>query len=249
MNDYLGYLADSAHWALSDPDGFPHRILEHLQYTAIALVLGAMIAFPLGLLIGHTRRGAFLVVTLGNLGRSLPTFGVVLLVVAVVGIGLTAPLVALVILAVPPILTATYAGVAGVLPATVDAARAVGMTPLQVATRVELPMALPIVLGGVRNAALQVISTATVVAYVGEGGLGRFLFDGMGRQEYDRVVGGSIVLAVLAIAVDLALGALQRLIVSPGVDPAPLPRRRPTTLRTTPATVAPATDLEKGTTR
>lgn len=225
MTDMFSFLTDPAHWAWSDPTSFPHRILEHLWYSGLALVLAFLVAFPLGVLIGHTRKGSFLVISLGNAGRSLPTIGVLLLVVVMVGIGLTPALVALVVLAVPPMLTATYAGVAGVNPTVVDAARGIGLTEVQIATRVEVPNSLPIVIGGVRNAALQVISTATIVAYVGEGGLGRFLFDGIALQEYDQAAAGGVVLALLAVVVDLLLTGVQRLLVSPGlVSSAP---RRP----------------------
>lgn len=219
MTAYLDYLGDAAMWSLSDPAAFPQRILQHVEYTGIALLLGFLIAFPLGVLIGHTGKGALLAINIGNAGRALPTLGVVLLVVSLVGVGLVAPLVALVLLAIPPILTATYAGVSTVAPSTVDAARGVGMTEAQIAWQVEVPMALPIIIGGVRNAALQVISTATIMAYVGEGGLGRFLFDGMALQEYDQVVGGAVVLAALAVLVDLLLALAQRVVVSPGVRP------------------------------
>lgn len=238
MNAYLDYLTDGAMWSVGDPAAFPHRILEHLGYTGVALVLGFLIAFPVGVLIGHTGKGALLAINIGNAGRALPTLGVVLLVVSLAGVGLVAPLVALVLLAIPPILTATYAGVSTVTPSTVDAARGVGLTESQIAWRVEVPMALPIIIGGVRNAALQVISTATIMAYVGEGGLGRFLFDGMALQEYDQVVGGAVVLAVLAVLVDLLLALVQRLVVSPGVRPRAERRRRPVV--PVPAGTAPA---------
>jgi osmoprotectant transport system permease protein len=141
-----------------------------------------------------------------------------MLVVSLAGAGLTPATVALVILAIPPILTSTYAGVSSVDPATVDASRGVGMTESQIAMRVEIPEALPIIFGGIRNATLQVVSTATIAAYVGLGGLGRYLFDGLALRDYPRVVAGAILVAVLAVALDLSLAALQRTLVSPGVD-------------------------------
>ncbi|MEQ6899545.1 ABC transporter permease [Nocardioides sp. YIM 152588] len=216
--DTFSYLFDGAHWSLGDPAGFPNRILEHLGYTALALVVALVLAFPAGLLIGHWGRGSFAVISLGNAGRALPTLGVVMLALSLVGIGLLPVTIALVILAVPPILTSTFAGVRAVSAEVVDAARGVGMSERQVLLGVELPNALPIVMGGIRNATLQVISTATIAAYVGLGGLGRFLFDGLALRDYPRVVAGAIVLAVLAVLVDLLLGGVQRLLVSPGVD-------------------------------
>lgn len=228
MTDYLSFLLDGANWSTGNVDGFPHRILEHLHYTGLALVFAFLIAFPIGMLIGHTNRGSFLAINAGNAGRALPTLGVLMLVVALAGTGLVPVTVALVLLGIPPILTTTYAGVHAVTPATVDAARGVGMTEPQIALTVELPNALPIVFGGVRNAALQIVSTATIAAYVGLGGLGRYLFDGLALRDYPRVVAGAVVIAVVAVGLDLILGGIQRLLVSPGVDgrAARGPRRR-----------------------
>ena len=216
--DTFSFLLDPANWALGASDGFPQRILEHLAYTAIAVVIAFLLAFPLGVLIGHTGKAAFLAINAGNAGRALPTLGVLMLVVALAGTGLVPAIVALTILAIPPILTSTYAGVSSVDPATVDASRGVGMTDYQVAAQVEVPDALPIIFGGIRNATLQVVSTATIAAYVGLGGLGRYLFDGLALRDYPRVVAGAILVAVLAVALDLLLAAAQRRLVSPGVD-------------------------------
>lgn len=214
----FSFLFDGANWALASSDGFPVRILEHLMYTGIAVAIAFVLAFPLGVLIGHTGRGAFLAINAGNAGRALPTLGVLMLVVAVAGTGLIPVTVALVILAIPPVLTSTYAGVSAVDPATVDAARGVGMTETQIALRVQVPEALPIIFGGIRNATLQVVSTATIAAYVGLGGLGRYLFDGLALRDFPRVVAGAIMVALLAVALDLALSALQRSLVSAGID-------------------------------
>lgn len=216
--DSFSFLLDGANWVPGQSDGFPQRILEHLVFTSIAVAIAFVIAFPVGVLIGHTGRAAFLAINAGNAGRALPTLGVLMLVVALAGTGLVPATVALVILAIPPILTSTYAGVHGVAPDTVDASRGVGMTELQVATRVEVPEALPIIFGGIRNATLQVVSTATIAAYVGLGGLGRYLFDGLALRDYPRVVAGAILVALLAVALDLLIAWLQRVLVSPGVD-------------------------------
>ena len=219
MNDGIfSFLLDGANWTLGSSDGFVNRILEHLTYTGIAVLIAFVIAFPLGVLIGHTGKGAFLAINAGNAGRALPTLGVLMLVVALAGTGLVPSTVALVILAIPPILTSTYAGVDSVDPATVDASRGVGMTGLQIATQVEVPDALPIIFGGIRNATLQVVSTATIAAYVALGGLGRYLFDGLALRDYPRVVAGAILVAALAVVLDLLLAWLQRRLTSPGVD-------------------------------
>ncbi|MGH3360383.1 MAG: ABC transporter permease [Nocardioidaceae bacterium] len=216
--DTFSVLFDGAFWAVGNPDGFIARMLEHLQYTAIGVVIAFVLAFPLGVLIGHTNRGSLVAINAGNAGRALPTLGVLMLVVVMAGTGLLPVSVALVILAIPPILTTTYAGIHAVDPETVDAARGVGMREWQIALRVELPIAWPVVFGGIRNATLQVVSTATLAAYVGLGGLGRYLFDGLALRDYPRVFAGAFLVAVLAVVLDFVIGVVQRVAVSPGVD-------------------------------
>jgi osmoprotectant transport system permease protein len=218
VNDDRAYLFDPANWRWASPQSIPHRILEHLEFTAIALAIAAAIAIPIGFYIGHTNRGAFFAINIGNAGRSLPTFGLLSLIVTLVGLGQLPLIFALVVLAVPPILTTTYAGLRAVDPAAVDSARGMGMRSLQILFRAEVPMALPLILSGLRSAALQVVATATVAAYVGLGGLGRLLIDGLSLNQYDRVVAGAVLVAALAIVIDLGGGLLQRLVVSPGVS-------------------------------
>lgn len=215
MNYLVDWFSDPANW--SGPGGVPARLLEHIGYSLLALVIGVVIAVPLGALIGHTGRGGFLVVTLANGLRALPTLGLLVLLVLVIGIGLGAPLIALVVLAVPPILAGTYAGVRAVDPAAVDAARGMGMQGTQVLLRVELPNALPLIIGGIRSATLQVISTATIAAFVALGGLGRYIIDGLAVRDYPEMAAGSVLVAALAISADLLLAGLQRLLVSPGL--------------------------------
>jgi osmoprotectant transport system permease protein len=211
------YLLDPAHWDLSAPGSIPNLILSHLGYTGLALLFGALIALPVGLYIGHTGKGSFIAINAGNAGRSLPTLGLLMLMVTLLGLGLLPVLIALTVLVIPPILTSAYAGMRNVDQRVVDAARGMGMHPWQVLTRVELPMALPVMLSGFRNGALQVVATATVAAAVGLGGLGRLLIDGLAVNDYSRVLAGAIVVAALAVLVDLFLALIQRLIVSPGL--------------------------------
>jgi osmoprotectant transport system permease protein len=192
-------------------------LLEHVGYSGLALGIAALIALPLGLWIGHTGRFAFLVVNLANAARALPTIGVLVLVVALVGIGFTPVLVALVALAVPPILVNTFEGVRSVDPTIPAAARGMGMRAPQILLRAELPVALPAILLGLRTAAVQTISTATIAAYVSLGGLGRFVFDGLQRAQYDVVAGGAILVALLAIAAEGLFTLLMITLVSPGV--------------------------------
>ncbi|WP_433305733.1 ABC transporter permease [Actinoplanes sp. CA-030573] len=215
----LSYLFDPAHWSLTTDGSIPQLILSHLWYVALALLIGTAIALPIGLWIGHTGRGSFLAINAGNAGRSLPTLGLLMLMVTLLGLGLTPVLIALTVLVIPPILTSAYAGVRNLDHRVVDAAKGVGMRPWQVLTKVELPMALPVLMSGVRSAALQVVATATVAAAVGLNGLGRLLIDGLAVNDYSRVLAGAIVVAVLAVVLDLVLALVQRRVVSPGLLP------------------------------
>lgn len=204
------WLTDGSNW--EGPAGIPARTLEHLQYTGMTIAIAAVIAIPLGFYIGHTGRFRGLAVASTGALRALPTLGVLTLVSLHSGIDLTAALVALVLLAIPSLLAGTYAGVEAVDPATVDAARSIGMTHWQVLWRVEVPLGLPILVGGFRTATLQVIATATIAAAVpGAGGLGVYLLSGLAVSDYPRVVGGSVVVIVLALVVDLVFAAVQRL--------------------------------------
>lgn len=213
----LSYLFDAAHWDFGAPGSIPQLLLSHLWYVVLALAIGTVIALPIGLYIGHTGRGSFIAINAGNAGRSLPTLGLLMLMVTLLGLGLLPVLIALTVLVIPPILTSAYAGLRSLDPQVVDAARGVGMRPWQVLTRVELPMALPVLMSGFRSATLQVVATATVAAAVGLGGLGRLLIDGLAVNDYSRVLAGAIVVAVLAVLLDLVLAFAQRWIVSPGL--------------------------------
>ncbi|GAA3758098.1 ABC transporter permease [Salinactinospora qingdaonensis] len=209
------WFADPAQW--SGPAGIPVRLAEHLGYSGLALLLSALIAVPVGLLTGHTGRGGFLTVSVANFARALPTIGVLMLVVLAAGIGLLPVMAALVALAVPPILVNTHEGVRGVDPRARDAARGMGMRERHVLLRLEVPVALPLILLGLRTAAIQVVSTATIAAYVGIGGLGRFIVDGQARQRFEMVVGGALLVVALAVFVIVVFAALRRALVAPGL--------------------------------
>jgi osmoprotectant transport system permease protein len=209
ISDTVDWFEDPAHW--SGDDGVPHRLAQHLGYTLLTVAVAASIAIPIGLWIGHTGRlRGIAVVTSGAL-RALPTLGVLTYVSLFTGIGIKAAIFTLVLLAIPPLLAGAYAGLESVDRATIDAARAVGMTEWQILTRVEVPLALPLIVGGFRSATLQVVATATVAAYIpGPGGLGRYLIDGLALGDYPRVVAGSIVVIVLALILDAIFVLLQR---------------------------------------
>jgi osmoprotectant transport system permease protein len=218
----LAWLTDPAHWQGSD--GIPIRLLEHVELSGAALVVAGAIALPLGLLIGHTGRGAFLAINLASVGRAIPS-------IAILGLALPFTIqifhqlefwptfVTLVVLGVPPILTNAYVGIRQVDPELMEAARGMGLNPLQMLWGVELPIALPVVLAGVRTAALQIVATATLGAWVAEGGLGRYIFDGLDRQEFDRMFVGAFLVIALALTVDAVFGAAERRLTSPGLRP------------------------------
>jgi osmoprotectant transport system permease protein len=196
----LSYLCTASNW--SGPVGLTARTMEHLEYTAVAVLASALIAVPLGLLIGHTGRGTLLVVGAVNGLRALPTLGLLLLGVLLFGLGMGPPMVALMLLGIPSLLAGTYAGIASVDPLVVDAARAMGMTELRVLLRVEVPNALPLMLGGLRSATLQVVATATVAAYASLGGLGTYLIDGIKEREFHIALVGALMVAALALILD-----------------------------------------------
>ena len=212
MTDIFGeaasWLGDSAHW--SGVDGVPHRLLEHLGYTALTVGIAAVIALPLGLWIGHSGRLRALAVALTGALRALPTLGVLTWMVLWRGIGLAPATVALVVLAIPPLLAGAYAGLEAVDRSTIDAARAIGMTEWQILVGVEIPLALDLIIGGVRSAVLQVVATATIAAYIGLGGLGRYLIDGIAVRDYAQMLSGSIVIVVLALVLDGLFALVQR---------------------------------------
>lgn len=241
MNLLWTWLADPAHW--QGDDGIPVRVAEHLAYSGVTLLLAAAIGVPLGLWVGHTGRGRVLVVNLVNGMRSVPTLGLLFVAVLVVGpllagdIAFVVPAIfVLVVLAVPPILAGAYAGVEGVDPGARDAARGMGMRPLEVLAKVEVPCALPLIFSGLRSAALQVVATATLAASVSLGGLGRFLIDGQAYRDYGQMAGGALLVAVLAMLVDLVLAGVQRVAVSPGLAPVRTSRRTGRLSRLVPTT-------------
>jgi osmoprotectant transport system permease protein len=209
------FFSDGAHW--HGYDGIPQRLWEHLQYSAFAMAIAAGIGLPVGLVTGHTGRGGNALALLATAGRALPSFGLLVLLFVMLGLGLTPVMIPLVVLAIPPILVTTYEAVRSVDPSPVDAARGMGMHPLGILARVELPVALPLILSGLRSAAIQIVSTATIAAYVSFGGLGRYIVDGLYQRNFEKVVGGATLVAVLALVTLGGFWLVARCIVSPGV--------------------------------
>jgi osmoprotectant transport system permease protein len=208
MGETLDWLTDAAQWA--GDNGIPHRLVEHIWYSGLGVGVAALVALPLGLLIGHTGRGAFLAASLSNFWRALPTLGLVILVFRIEPLSIWPVLVALVAIAIPPILLNTDVGIRSVDPAVRDAAVGMGMTGSQVLFKVELPLAMPLILAGLRSATGQVVATATIAAFVGLGGLGRFIIDGYAARDIGEITGGAVIVALLALLVEGAFALLQR---------------------------------------
>ncbi len=213
--DVTAWLSDPVNWQGSN--GVPARLLEHLWYSGAAAGLALAIALPIGVVIGHTGRGGALAINIANIGRAVPSFGIIILFVVLLGIGFVPALIALVAFAIPPVLTNTYAGIRDVDPQVRDAAEGMGMRPFEVLTRVELPLAIPLIMAGIRTSVVQTIATATLAAYVGLGGLGRYIINGLNLQDFARVISGALLVAALALTVEVLFGGLQRTLTSRGL--------------------------------
>jgi osmoprotectant transport system permease protein len=216
------WLSDPAHW--SGQAGIPTRLLEHLALSGASLAVAIAIALPIGIWIGHTRRFTGLAINVANAWRAVPSLAVIGIVLPVtvaidpqLGFRVYPTLVAMIVLAVPPILVNTQAGIAGVDRDLVEAGRAMGMRERQVVRRLELPLAVPAILSGIRSAAVQVVATATLGAIFGSGGLGRYLVEGIAQRDDGMTFGGVVLVAGLALAVEGAFVVLLRWIRSPGL--------------------------------
>jgi len=217
------WFADPAHW--QGPAGVPTRVFEHLLLSAAALAIAAFVGLSIGLFVGHTRRGASIAVGLANLGRAFPTLAVMGLVFPLtaaidnqLGFKVYPAVIGLIVLAIPPILVNAYTGVAGVNPEIVEAGRANGMRERQVLTMVELPLAVPAILSGVRSGASQIVATATLAAIFGGPGLGRYLVEGYAQRDYPMMWAGVILVGVVFAGVELGFAVLQRGLTSQGVQ-------------------------------
>lgn len=210
----IAWLVDPAHYG--GIDGIDTRVGEHIYISVLVLVIAAVIAIPVGFVIGHTGRGRAVVAVSGGV-RALPTLGLMILIALNVGVGLEAPVIAFVVLAIPSILAGAYSGFEAVDRRTIDAARAVGMTEWQIVRKVEIPLGLPLLMGGLRAASLQVIATATLADYVGAGGLGHFIFLGLQTSDYPQMLAGSFAVILLALASEILFSVLERLVVPAGV--------------------------------
>lgn len=217
----MGVVAEAISW-LSDPvnwsgtGGIPYRMFEHVRISGFTVLAAALVAVPVGLLIGHTGKGRFLVVSLSNIGRAIPSFAILGLALPIalklnLGLGFWPTFIALFALALPPILTNTYVGVAGVDRDLVEAARGMGMADGEILRRLEVRLAAPVIMVGLRTASVEVVATATLAALVAGGGLGRYIIDGFAVRDDARILGGAILVAILAIFTELFMGGVERL--------------------------------------
>jgi osmoprotectant transport system permease protein len=216
----MGVLAEALRWLTtpenySGPSGITARLIEHVQISVQPLLLASLVAIPVGMWIGHRRRFEFLVISVGNIGRALPSFGILAIFFVLTfswpgDLGYWAIFFAMFFLAVPPILTNTYVGVKGVDPDTLEAARGMGLRERDVLLKLELPLAVPLIIGGMRTAAVQVVATATLGAVTSWGGLGRFIVDGFAVQDNVQILAGAILVGLLAIVTEVLFGRLQR---------------------------------------
>lgn len=194
-----------------------NRLLEHCEYSLIALVIAAAVALPLAIVSGHSGRGDGAISAVAVIGRAMPSLGLLVLLAAELSLSLWVTMIPLVLLGIPPILLYTHAGIRAVDPAAVDASRGLGMTPWQTIHQVELPAALPLILAGLRAAAVQIVATATLAAVVSFGGFGRYIIDGLYQYDYAQVVGGAVLVALLSLVTLIVFWLLDRLFVSPGL--------------------------------
>jgi osmoprotectant transport system permease protein len=220
LGEVAAWFADPATW--SGRDGIPVRLWEHLWISGVSLAGSLAIGLPLGLAIGHTGRGAGAVVAIANIGRAVPSLGLMglaflLLLPLGLGVGPLPTIVALIALGIPPIVVNTYAGLREVDRDLVEAARGMGMREREVLGRVEVPIALPVILAGVRTSAVQIVATATLAAVIGGGTLGQLIVIGFNVGDQVRIFGGALVVAALSIATELAFAWIQRAATSPGL--------------------------------
>ena len=220
FGEVVAWFADPATW--SGRNGISIRLWEHVSLSAASLAVGTLIALPVGLVIGHTGRGAVLAVSVANIGRAIPSLGLLGIVfplglVLGLGLGFWPSLIALVALAIPPIVLNTYVGLSQVDRDLVEAARGMGMRERQILARLEIPIALPVILAGIRTSAVQVVATATLAAVISGGTLGHLILAGVNTGDEVQVFGSALLVAILAIGTELAFGFLQRAATSPGL--------------------------------
>jgi len=209
------WFTDPAHW--SGSDGIPTRLLQHVQLSAEAVAIGAAIALPVGIVLGHYGKFGNVAMNISNVGRAIPSFALLVLAFQVFGLGDAPIIIALTALAIPPMVTNSYVGLREVDPDIKDAARGMGYRELAQLLRVELPLAVPLVMAGIRTSAVQVVATATLAALIAGGGLGRYIIDGLAQFDYTKLFAGAVLVALLALATEVTLAGVERLLTPRGI--------------------------------
>ena len=215
LSRVVAWFADPANWTGSG--GIPTRLFEHLEISGESVAIAAVIALPIGIGLGHYGRFGALALNVSNVGRALPSFGILVIAFQVFGLGNLPVILALTALAIPPMVTNSYVGMREVDPDIKEAARGMGYRELAQLFRVELPLAVPLVMAGIRTSAVQVVATATLAAIIAGGGLGRYIIDGYGQQVYTEVFAGALLVALLALATEFSLAGLERVLVPRGI--------------------------------
>jgi osmoprotectant transport system permease protein len=215
LTKVIQWFIDPAHWAGSD--GIPRRLAEHVQLSAESVAIGALIALPIGIALGHYGRFGNLAINISNVGRAVPSFGILVIAFQVFGLGDLPIIVALTALAIPPMVTNSYVALREVDPDAKEAARGMGYRDFAQLVRVELPLAVPLVMAGVRTSAVQVVATATLAAEIAGGGFGRYIVDGLAQQDYTKLFAGAVLVGLLALATELSLVGLERVLVPRGI--------------------------------
>jgi osmoprotectant transport system permease protein len=215
LGEVARWFADPAHW--QGANGIPTRLEEHVVMSLVATAVAALVALPIGLLLGHYGVGGAVAINISNIGRALPSFAILVLLVQLVGIGAVPAFIALVALAIPPMVTNSFVGMRDVDPELRDAARGLGFRESRTLLRVELPNAMPVVMAGIRTAGVQVVATATLAALVGWGGLGRYIVDGIANRNFVEVFAGAVLVALLAAAAEIGLALLQYVLTPAGL--------------------------------
>jgi osmoprotectant transport system permease protein len=215
IGQVLQWFLDGSHW--QGDFGIPNRLFEHVTMSVESLAAAALIALPIGVTLGHIGRGGNLAINVSNVGRAVPSFALLVIAVQLVGIGFWPAFIALVALGIPPIVTNSYIGMREVDADVREAAKGMGMRNRAILWHIELPIATPLIMAGVRTSAVNIVATATLAALVAWGGLGRFIVDGLAQRDTVQLFSGALLVALLSIAVEIGLTGLQRIATPIGI--------------------------------
>jgi osmoprotectant transport system permease protein len=241
-----------AHWTTSATSaGIGNALAQHLALSGLSLLVAGVIALPLGLYIGHTGKGRGVAIVSSNIARAIPTLGLLSILllylpdVPFLPSGYTPDIVVFALLAIPPLLAGSYAGLEAIDRQTIDAARAIGMTEWQILTKVEIPLGIALIIGGIRSSSLQIVATVTIAPLFTQITLGTFIADGLAQADYVKVVAGAILVAALALIIDGLFAIVQRFVVPRGVSRRPT-KEKSTTARGTALAAKTGTPIQEG---